>query len=229
MQHTCETPTSGYGASNVTDGWFSIEAASLVQHHLGMALKQILDRKFTEPHWILSLTSPTVFLTTSLDVGQEARARESVEKHWNANKTLEQRKSDNCRRKALKKRIMLDRVENANANVANGENANANAWKGWECKCKCEDKDLSSLLLNRRILSSLADKVVKVRTALTTLTSSKYYLVDVSTVNLDYLVDVATVYLDDVLRPRGQLDALVTGVTIHCCILQKQPATITFK
>ena len=163
----------------------------------------------------LSFTSPTVFLTTSLDVGQEARARESVEKHWNANKTLEQRKSDNCRRKALKKRIMLERVENANANC---ENANANAWKGWECKCKCEDKDLSSLLLNRSILSSLADKVVKVRTALTTLTSSKYYLVDVSTVNLD-----------DVLRPRGQLDALVTGVTIYCCVLQKQPATMTLK
>ena len=43
-----------------------------------------------------------------------------------------------------------------------------------------------------------------------------------------YLVDVATVYLDDILRPRGKLDALVTGVPIHCCILQQQSATITF-
>ena len=210
LHRSRESCTTSPGNGVETNSWPKVHRAQLNKSHL-------------------SFTSPTVFLTTSLDVGQEARARESVEKHWNANKTLEQRKSDNCRRKALKKRIMLDRVENANANVANGENANANAWKGWECKCKCEDKDLSSLLLNRSILSSLADKVVKVRTALTTLTSSKYYLVDVSTVNLDYLVDVATVYLDDVLRPRGQLDALVTGVTIHCCILQKQPATIAFK
>ena len=43
-----------------------------------------------------------------------------------------------------------------------------------------------------------------------------------------YLVDVATVYLDDILRPRGKLDALVAGVPIHCCIFQKQSATITF-
>ena len=128
LHRSRESCTTSPGNGVETNSWPKVHRVRLKKSHL-------------------ILTSPTVFLTTSLDVGQEARARESVEKHWNANKTLEQRKSDNCRRKALKKRIMLDRVENANANVANGENANANAWKGWECKCKCEDKDLSSLLV----------------------------------------------------------------------------------
>ena len=90
-----------------------------------------LDWKVTQKQMILKKkkirgnTSPTAFLTTSLVVGQEARAKVSVEKHWNTNKTLEQKS-----------------VEGENHGGKDlGGNANAG-------KRRSSDKDLSSLSLN---------------------------------------------------------------------------------